>query len=216
MELSISVEPYLNGSRAALKKYLDRITALKGELPISVHYDCFEYKPEIIELIGGYTDKIAVHLHSMLPDIRVAAAQIAKFPFASVSVHNDNQYIVYLMNITNTIYSDMGVVFDLPTENIAESAEIIKRYGFATVMTVVAGASGRPFDKTALKKIEMIKKINPDIKIIIDGGINYDTIGFLKGKPVDIAVVGSYAKKCYEAGDLRGGLKKLLEPQKNG
>lgn len=210
MELSISVEPYLNGDRAVLKKYLDDITALKDKLPISIHYDCFEYKPEIIELIGSYADKIAVHLHSMLPDIRVAAAQISKFPFASASAHNDNQYIVYLMDITNTIYSAGGIVFDLPAENIAESAKIIKQCGFATIMTVNAGASGRPFDKTALKKIEAVKKINPGIKIIIDGGINYDTIAFLKGKSVDIAVVGSYAKKCYEAGGLPSGLKKLL------
>lgn len=209
MELSISVEPYLNGDKKILKKYLDDIVKLRDKLPLSVHYDCFEYRPEIIELLGSYAGKIAVHLHSMLPDIRVAGTQIAKFPFASVSAHAENQYIVYVMNITNTRYSG-GIVFELDTTNIDGYGEIIRKCGYATVMTVVAGASGRPFDKTALSKVAQIKKINPRIKIIIDGGINHDTIDELANYPIDIAVVGSYAKKCYESGDLLAGLKKLL------
>jgi ribulose-phosphate 3-epimerase len=209
MEISISIEPYLSGDKKVLKKYLDDIVALKGQLPVSIHYDCFEYKPEIIKLVGEYTGNITVHLHSMLPDIKVALPEISEYPFASVSVHNDNQYIVYVTNIINTRYSK-GVVFDLPVFDIDGNADIIRKCEYATVMTVTAGASGRPFDSSALSKIERIKKINPKIKIIIDGGINVQTVGALAGKNADIFVVGSYAKRCYENGELLDGLKKLL------
>jgi pentose-5-phosphate-3-epimerase len=112
------------------------------------------------------------------------------------------------MNITNTRYSK-GIVFDLPVWKIGDYADIIKKCEYATVMTVNSGGSGRPFDSLALDKIEKIKAINPNIKIIIDGGVNAETVELLRGKPIDIAVVGSYAKKCYEAGDLANGLSKL-------
>ncbi|MDR1917551.1 MAG: hypothetical protein LBQ05_01030, partial [Christensenellaceae bacterium] len=201
MEISISVEPYLNGDTKILRQYLDDIVALKGRVPISVHYDCFVYKPNILNLIGEYADKIAVHLHSMLPDINSAIGEIAKYNFASVSVHSDNQHIVYVMNIETTIYSK-GIVIDLPVTDIDAHADIIKQCKYATVMTVMSGGSGRPFDISALNKIDKIRAINPNIKIIIDGGVNEDTVNFVKEKSVEIAVVGSYAKKCYEAGDL--------------
>jgi len=210
MEVSISIEPYLNGPRSALTAYLSAIVALRDKLPISVHYDCFEYRPEIIDLLGGYADKIPVHLHSMLPQIDTAIKEIIKYPFASVSVHCDNPHIVFVMNITNTISCGRGVVFELPVTNIADYANIIKQCTHATVMTVVAGASGRPFHGSAMEKTHKIRAINPNIKITIDGGVNLDTIKTVSQYPVDTVVVGSYAKKCYENGELLDGLKKLI------
>jgi pentose-5-phosphate-3-epimerase len=209
MEISISIEPYLNGSKEKLRQYLDDITALKKYLPVSVHYDCFTYQPDILKLVGAYTDKIAVHLHSMLANIDKVIGEISKYNFASVSVHSDNQYIVYLMNIGITTYSK-GIVIDLSFTDIDGVADIIKKCEYATVMTVMSGGSGRPFDKSALGKIDKIRAINPDIKIIIDGGVNENTVNFVKEKSAEIAVAGSYAQKCYEAGNLRNGLIKLL------
>jgi ribulose-phosphate 3-epimerase len=208
MEISISIEPFLKGKKTLLRKYLDEIVRLAKTLPLSVHFDFFDYRPDILRLVGGYTDKIAVHLHSMLPDIKLAMPDIVKHNFASVSIHNDKpQHIVFVMNITNTI---CGIVFDLPVLNIDDYADEIKKCAYATVMTVTAGASGRPFDGTALDKIAKIRAINPNIKIIVDGGVNDQTVAAVRAAGSDIAVVGSYAGRCYAAGDFEGGIKKLL------
>jgi ribulose-phosphate 3-epimerase len=207
MEISISVEPFLAGDKAVLRKYLDDIVSLSKSLPLSVHFDFFEYKKDILAFVGGYADKIAVHLHSMVDNADELVADCRLYNFVSVSIHADKtQYIVFPTDITITKY---GIVVDLDV-GVEQYANVIKHAAYATVMTVQSGGSGRPFDAAALSKVGEIRKINPNIKIIVDGGVNNVTIAAVKKTGADIAVIGSYAKKCYEAGDLEGGIRNLL------
>jgi ribulose-phosphate 3-epimerase len=98
------------------------------------------------------------------------------------------------------------IVYNLEDE-VGQEA---KNYPSAIVMTVIFGTSGNPFVPEVLCKVDQLKKINPDIFVTADGGVNEKTVAEVKKHPVDAVVVGSYAKKCWEAGELLEGLAKLI------
>ena len=77
-------------------------------------------------------------------------------------------------------------------------------------MTVKCGKSGQAFQSSPLQLIEQIRAINPTVTIIIDGGINENNVNLLKKASVNVAVVGSYAKKGYENDDFENSINRLL------
>ena len=171
-EVSVSIEPFLKGDKAVLKKYIGDIVALAGKLPVSLHYDYFEKDEKVFRLVGQYRDKIQVFVHS---------------------------------TVIGTTTDGIMVDLDEKVDNIARDTK------YAIVMTVKCGASGQSFNASALPKIAEIKKINPKIKVIVDGGVNESNVKSVWNAGADIVVVGSYAKKCWEMGDFEGGVKRLLQ-----
>ena len=59
-------------------------------------------------------------------------------------------------------------------------------------------------------KMREIRMINPSVIVIIDGGVNENNIKMIQKEGIDVAVVGSYAKKCYETGEFEQGINRLL------
>jgi pentose-5-phosphate-3-epimerase len=206
MEISISIEPYLHGSKSVLKEYIESIIKLSKKKKISVHFDYFENDKSLLKLVGEYANAIPIHIHSMVQNDNETLAEFAKYGFASVSVHAETVFSSlspYMIIEKIKAFSKSGIVFDLPTNDIHRFNEEIKICDYATIMTVPCGGSGRPFDGRSLSKIPQIIKINPKIKITVDGGVNEETIKEVKSAKAKIAVMGSYAKKLYEAGKLK-------------
>ena len=81
-----------------------------------------------------------------------------------------------------------------PDTNLEELIPFLKDIDMILVMSVEPGLGGQKFMGGTVKRIKELKKLindgGYDIKIEVDGGINYTTI--VKVKDVDIAVVGSY------------------------
>ena len=59
------------------------------------------------------------------------------------------------------------------------------------VMTVEPGFGGQSFMESTMPKIEAIRKINPDIDIEVDGGINPETIKIASRAGANVFVAGS-------------------------
>lgn len=68
-----------------------------------------------------------------------------------------------------------------------------------TILTVEPGFYGNKFEIEPLGLIEIIKRINPNIKIEVDGGITPDTIQLIKAHGVDMFVSGSYIMKSKDS-----------------
>lgn len=81
---------------------------------------------------------------------------------------------------------------DTPIETILPYLNVIDQ---VLVMTVVPGFYGSPFLSDALDKIKTIRKINTDIDIEVDGGINDTTITQALDAGANIFVSGSYVMK---------------------
>jgi len=73
-------------------------------------------------------------------------------------------------------------------------------------MSVKCGASGQKFNPAALKKIRWIKNHYPNIRIILDGGINAGNIAEAKNAGANTFVVGNY---IYNAADRKEAVEQL-------
>ena len=67
---------------------------------------------------------------------------------------------------------------------------------YVLILTVHPGFYGSDFVKTPLKKIKQIKKVNPKIKVIVDGHMDSETIKEAKNAGADYFVSGSFIQKA--------------------
>lgn len=84
-----------------------------------------------------------------------------------------------------------GLCIDLDTsvEKVTKYLDVID---LVLIMSVKAGASGQSFDEKAIAKIKKIRKLNNDILIEVDGGINDSNVKNIIKAGADIVVSGSY------------------------
>lgn len=78
------------------------------------------------------------------------------------------------------------------------------------ILTVTPGKSGQPFIESSLEKIDELRelrsKYNYNFDIIVDGGVNDDTIKKVSDKKPDIIVSGSFV---WRNDDIQGQIDKL-------
>ena len=94
----------------------------------------------------------------------------------------------------------VGLAIDIATD-IKVIDPIIKYLDLILVMSVKAGKGGQKFDKKAIDKIKYVRKLNSEILIEVDGGINAETGAKCVKAGADILVSGSYIynNDAYEA-----------------
>ncbi len=204
MQVAISIEPYLAVEKVKLTQYLEDIVKLSRDFAkkgdqVVLHFDYFKRNPEVFSLVQSYTDKIAVDLHLMQKSVPSVKG------FRSVSVDLIDQP----QNMPNIKAEQMGFVLDLGCD-LTGYEDLISKVPYIIVMTVKCGKSGQIFNESALELVGKVRAVNPQAVIIIDGGVNESNIYKLQNAGVNVAVVGNYAKKCYENGELAIGINRLL------
>tara|TARA_Y100000310_G_scaffold29352_1_gene27849 strand:+ start:103 stop:729 length:627 start_codon:yes stop_codon:yes gene_type:complete len=99
----------------------------------------------------------------------------------------------------------------LPETKVLSIKKHLDKINIILVLTVHPGFYGSKFLKEKLKKIKQIKKINPKIKIIVDGGMHPATIDTAFKSGADWFVSGSYTTKAENPRErirmLRGSIK---------
>jgi ribulose-phosphate 3-epimerase len=83
-----------------------------------------------------------------------------------------------------------------PETKVKEVKDFLKDVDYVLILTVHPGFYGAKFLSAPLKKIKQIKKINPKIKIIVDGGMDPKTIKKAVKAGADLFVSGSYVTKA--------------------
>ena len=93
-----------------------------------------------------------------------------------------------------------GLAIDLDTK-IDVVDPYIKLLDLVLIMSVKAGKGGQSFDDSAIKKIKHVRKLDSEILIEVDGGINDKTGALCVKAGADILVSGSYVynNDAYEA-----------------
>ena len=83
-----------------------------------------------------------------------------------------------------------------PETKVKEIKDYLGKVDYILILTVHPGFYGAKFLSAPLKKIKKIKKINPKIKFIVDGGMNPKTIKKSVKAGGDYFVSGSYVTKA--------------------
>lgn len=91
-----------------------------------------------------------------------------------------------------------------PETNVSKIKQYLRSVNKVLILTVHPGFYGAKFLLESLSKIREIKKINPKIEVIVDGGMNPATVRYVRG--ADSIVCGSYLQK---AEDIRKAMKEL-------
>lgn len=78
-----------------------------------------------------------------------------------------------------------------PNTPADEVIPYLDKLDMVLVMTVEPGFGGQSFMESTMPKIEQIRKINPDIDIEVDGGINPETVKIASRAGANVFVAGS-------------------------
>ena len=98
----------------------------------------------------------------------------------------------------------------LPETEVSKIISYLKKMDYILILTVHPGFYGSRYLKTELNKIPQIKKINPQIKVIVDGGMHPLTIKEAKRKMADFFVSGAYITKANNPKQSINNLLKAL------
>lgn len=95
-----------------------------------------------------------------------------------------------------------------PATPIDDVVKYLDKLSMVLVMTVEPGFGGQSFMESTMPKIEAIRKINPDIDIEVDGGINPETIKIASRAGANVFVAGSAVFKSENPAQTIALLKK--------
>lgn len=181
-----------------LNKAQDRIDAI-NKLNISnadyIHFDVADGKfveskylciPELVKLLKLSKKKNDVHL--MVENPIKYIEQIKNLNVDTITIHAEiNQALRSIIETIKKNNIKVGLAIDLDT-SIDAIKPYVKMIDRVLIMSVKAGKGGQEFQPKVLDKI---RKIPENIEVEVDGGINEETIKYIKD--VDIAVSGTYA-----------------------
>ena len=216
MQISVSIEPYLVDKKEKLTQYIVDIISLKQKMAvygneISLHFDYFKPNLEVFTLVQSFTNQINIDLHLMQESVpSVKGFRSVCFDAVDLkNAENGTSKNALINNMKMVEPAQRGLVLDLGYK-IDGYEDLIRQASYIIVMTVKCGKSGQAFQSSPLSLIEQIRSINPAVTIIVDGGINENNVNLLKKASVNVAVVGSYAKKGYENDDFENSINRLL------
>lgn len=95
-----------------------------------------------------------------------------------------------------------------PATPIDEVVKYLDKLSMVLVMTVEPGFGGQSFMESTMPKVETIRKINHDIDIEVDGGINAETIKIAAKAGANVFVAGSAVFKSENPAETIALLRK--------
>ena len=99
--------------------------------------------------------------------------------------------------IKKTRSQEKKVAFALnPETKVAKIKSFLKDIDYVLILTVHPGFYGAKYLKSPLKKISQLKRSNPKIKVIVDGGMNLRTVKEAAKAGADYIISGSFITKA--------------------
>lgn len=149
-----------------------------------------KFELEIVKDIISISKK-KLDIHLMVNDLEIIkkyANLRPEYLTFHVEIIKDLEIIKYVKSLGIKV----GLAIN-PDTNIDKLIKYIDYIDLVLFMSVTPGLGGQKFmDDVILKIKEFKSKINKDIIISIDGGVNNNTIGLCKDAGCDMVVVGSY------------------------
>jgi ribulose-phosphate 3-epimerase len=148
-----------------------------------------------METISKFTNK-KIDIHFMVKKPKIFITNFLKYNPDIISFHIESEEnISKNISLIKSHGIKCGIAIN-PETDIHTLNNYLKDIDIILIMSVVPGKGGQKFVNSTFKKIKSIKekllKINPKIKLEIDGGINNLNSKLLNKSGADILVSGSY------------------------
>ncbi len=202
--MAIIISPsILGGSFSNMERTISEINESKAEY---IHFDVMDgdfvpnltFGPQFISNVRSYSDKV-FDVHLMINRVQKFIDDYIKAGSDIISFHveiEDNIKSLISRIKKNNIKCGIAIKPKTPWDKIQPYLDVIDQ---VIVMTVEPGFGGQIFMKDQVIKIknisDYIKSKNLDVKIEIDGGINYETGKTCIEVGADILVAGSFLFK---------------------
>ena len=130
----------------------------------------------------------------MVIDPKKYIDSLATLNVDEIIIHNVNG-AQNLINYIKSLGIKAGIAIN-PNEKITDFEKYFDMVDTILVMSVMPGKGGQTFIKDVLQTIDYLNSIknNYNFDIAVDGGINSETINFVKDK-VDLVISGSFITK---------------------
>lgn len=113
--------------------------------------------------------------------------------------------ISHVVEQVKQVGKEVGIAIN-PSTSSYDIREHLSDIDLMLVMGVDPGFSGQSFNKDVLEKIKEIKRIQPELLIQVDGGVNEYTGRLMVEAGADILAAASY---IWDADDIGEAIKKL-------
>ena len=148
-----------------------------------------------MKTICKYTNK-KIDVHLMVKKPKIFITNFLKYNPDIISFHIESEEnISENISLIKSHGIKCGIAIN-PETDIHTLNNYVKNIDVILIMSVVPGKGGQKFINSTFKKIKLIKekllKINPKIKLEIDGGVNNLNSKSLNKSGADILVSGSY------------------------
>lgn len=172
------------------------------------------FGPDIIKSLRPHTDHIFdTHLMIDEPEKYIdtfakAGSDIITF-HAETTVHHDR-----IVNQVKETGCQSGIALN-PATPLSLLEYLLPELDQVLLLTVNPGFGGQKFIPQMVKKIKKVKtlitKNNLDIRLQIDGGVNYNNVKKLADLGVDLFVTGSAIFKTKDPSNSLSRFKKIVE-----
>ncbi|MEG1506463.1 MAG: ribulose-phosphate 3-epimerase [Bacilli bacterium] len=143
---------------------------------------------EINKLLGKVKKPLYIHLMVMNPDKYLNDLALLNTELICFHPSTSKDPIKLIDNIKN-LGIKVGIVIN-PSENIDDFSKYFPLVDHVLLMSVTPGLGGQSFILNTVDKIKEIKEQNYSFELAVDGGINNETIKYLKD--VDMVISGSF------------------------
>lgn len=148
---------------------------------------------EIKEINNVSNKKLDIHL--MVEDPIIYIEKLHNMNINNITIHIEIDKDID--NLIDKIHS-LGYQARLaisPNTNVELLYPYLNKIEGILIMSVNPGKGGQEFMPNTLSRAEYIKKINNNLSLEIDGGVNNTNVDLIKDSGIDTIVVGSYITK---------------------
>ena len=131
-----------------------------------------------------------IDIHMMVNSPENYIIDLAKLKPKTITFHlNTSNNINNVIDLIHEYNINVGIALN-PNEDIHLLDEYLDKIDYVLIMSVFPGKGGQKFIPEVLNKIDYLK--NKNVLIGIDGGINDESIKYLKNYKIDNIVSGSF------------------------
>ncbi len=165
------------------------------------------------ELLKKFNTKVPLDIHLMVKE--PSEEYIKTFIIANKKLKINNITVHYeaCSNLKKTLgfikkNNIRAAVAINPKTPLYKIKGILDNIDMVLIMTVEPGFSGQKFLEECMEKVKELRKLNPNMDIEVDGGINDKTAPIAVKAGANILVVSSF---IFKSKDKAASIKKILE-----